>query len=96
LVGGVVATAGVLVSLRAATVRDAQQTLGVAVGVVVLGIAFGSSKLPVAWKTWFERIILTWSQTDVVLAAAAVLLAIDLALLFAGMVRFQRSKLVLD
>lgn len=96
LMGGVVATAGVLVSLHAATVRHAQQTLGVAFAVLFLGIVFGSNNLPAAWKASFARIIFTWSQTELVLAAAGVLLAIDLALLFAGMARFQRSKLVLD
>jgi ABC-2 type transport system permease protein len=96
LLGGVVATTGVLVSLHSATVRHAQQTLGVALGVVVLGTTFGSTSLPAAWKIWFARIILTWSQTDLVLAAIGVMLAIDLVLLAAGMARFQRSKLVLD
>jgi len=96
LLGGVVATAGVLVSLRSATVRGAQQTLGVALAVVVLGTVFGSNSLPTEWKTWFARILLTWSQIDLALAAAGVLLAIDLVLLLAGMARFQRSKLVLD
>ena len=96
LMGGVVATAGVLVSLHATTVRHAQQTLGVAFAVLFLGIVFGSNSLPAEWKAWFARIIFTWSQTELVLAAAGLLLAIDLALLFAGMARFQRSKLVLD
>jgi ABC-2 type transport system permease protein len=96
LVGGVVATAGVLVSLRAATVRHAQQTLAVAVAVLLLGTVFGSNRLPAEWKAWFARILFTWSETNLVLAAAGVLLAIDLALLFAGMARFQRAKLVLD
>ena len=96
LMGGVVATAGVLVSLRAATVRHAQQTLGVAFAVLFLGIVFGSNSLPAEWKAWFARILFTWSQTELALAAAGVLLAIDLALLFAGMTRFQRAKLVLD
>jgi ABC-2 type transport system permease protein len=96
LVGGVVATAGVLVSLHSATVRHAQQTLGVAIGVLVLVTTFGSSSLPPAWKTWFARILLTWSPAELVLAVAGVLLVIDLALLLAGMARFQRARLVLD
>jgi ABC-2 type transport system permease protein len=96
LLGGVVATAGVLVSLRSATVRHAQQTLGVALGVLVLGVSFGSTSLPTEWKAWFAQILITWSQTQLVLAAAGTLLAIDLTLLLAGMARFQRSKLVLD
>jgi hypothetical protein len=52
--------------------------------------------LPMDWRASFARILLTWSQADLVLAGAGVLLAIDLALLFAGMARFQRARLVLD
>jgi len=96
LLGGAVATAGVLVSLHATTVRQAQQTLGVALAVILVGTIFGSSMLPMEWKAWFARILLTWSEAHLVLAAAGVLLAIDMALLSAGMARFQRARLVLD
>ncbi len=96
LMGGVIATAGVLVSLRATTVRSAQQTLSVAFAVLVIGTIFGSNSLPAEWKSWFMRVLFTWSETDLVLAAAGVLLVIDLLLLFAGMARFQRAKLVFD
>jgi ABC-2 type transport system permease protein len=96
LLGGVIATAGVLVSLHATTVRQAQQTLSVGFAVVLIGTIFGSSMLPADWRAWFARILVTWSQADLVLAAAGVLLAIDLALLAAGMARFQRARMVLD
>jgi ABC-2 type transport system permease protein len=96
LLGGVVATAGVLISLHAATVRQAQQTLAVGFMVLFLGGIFGSNMLPVEWKVWFAKILITWSQAGLVLAAAGVILAIDLALLLAGMARFQRARLVLD
>ena len=94
--GGVVATAGVLVSLHATTVRQAQQTLAVGFMVLILGSVFGGSALPAEWRIWFARILLTWTMTGLVLAAAGVVLAIDLVLLAAGMARFQRAKLVLD
>jgi ABC-2 type transport system permease protein len=96
LVAGAIATAGVLVSLHAATVRHAQQTLTVGFMVVFLGTIFGASMLPDSWKLWLARILVTWSPVGVVFAAAAILLAIDLALLLAGMARFQRTRLVLD
>lgn len=96
LIGGVMATAGVLVSLHAATVRQAQQTLMTGFLVVFLGAAFGSNYLPADWKAWFARILAGWSGTELVLAAAGLFLAVDLALLVAGMARFQRSRLVLD
>lgn len=96
LVGGVIATSGVLVSLHAATVRGAQQTLAIGIGVLFMAIVFGGSLLPAEWKAAFARILITWSPTSVVLAALGILLGIDLALLLAGMARFQRAKLVLD
>jgi ABC-2 type transport system permease protein len=96
LVGCAIAAAGVLVSLHSTTVRQAQQTLSVAFMVVVIGTIFGTGALPADWKAWFARILFTWSQADLVLAAAGVLLVIDLALLAAGMARFQRARLVLD
>jgi len=96
LAGGAVATAGVLVSLRAATMRQAQQTLTVAVMILVVGSIFAGSMLPTAWKVWFSGIWVVWSPASLVLAAAGVILAIDLLLLLAGMARFQRARLVLD
>jgi len=96
LLGGVIATAGVLVSLHATTVRQAQQTLAVGFMILFFAFVFGSGSLPAEWKAWFARILLTWSQANLVLAAAGAILAIDLALLAAGMARFQRSRLVLD
>ncbi|MDE3110815.1 MAG: hypothetical protein KGL02_12850, partial [Acidobacteriota bacterium] len=42
LLGGAVAAAGVLVSLRAATVRSAQQTLALGTVVIFLGVSFGA------------------------------------------------------
>jgi len=96
LVAGAIATAGVLVSLHAATVRHAQQTLTVGFMIVFLGTIFGVSALPESWKLWFARILVTWSAMGVGFAVSAVLLAIDIALLLAGMARFQRTRLVLD
>jgi ABC-2 type transport system permease protein len=96
LLSGAVATAGVLVSLHAATVRQAQQTLSVAVLVATFGMIFGSNMLPVEWKVWLARSVATWPPANLVLAVAAVLLAIDLVFLLAGIARFQRARLVLD
>ena len=96
LLSGAVATAGVLVSLHATTVRQAQQTLSVAVLVATFGAIFGSNMLPVEWKAWLARNVATWPPANLVLAVAGVLLAIDLVFLFAGIARFQRARLVLD
>ncbi len=96
LIGGVMATAGVLVSLHAATVRQAQQTLMTGFMVVFLAGVFGASSLPETWKLWFIRNLGGWSMTELVLAAASLVLTVDVLLLLAGIARFQRSRLVLD
>jgi ABC-2 type transport system permease protein len=96
LTAGAVATAGVLVSLHAATVRQAQQTLMVGVLVLVAGSIFAVNMMPMAWKEWFFGILVAWSPATLVSAAAGVVLAIDLLLLLAAMARFQRARLVLD
>jgi ABC-2 type transport system permease protein len=96
LAAGLVATAGVLVSLHATTVRQAQQTLAVGFMVVSFGTIFGSSQVPAAWKAWFGGILVSWSATGLVAAAAGVVLMVDLALLLACMARFQRARLTLD
>jgi len=96
LAAGTVATAGVLVSLRAATVRQAQQTLAVGFVVVFFGAVFGANMLPAAWKQWLAGILAAWPPARLVLAAAGVVLLVDLMLLVAVMARFEREKLVLD
>lgn len=96
LLGGIVAAAGVLVSLRAATVRSAQQTLSLAMVAIFLLASFGVDALPESVTAWFGRILQTWSAVAVTLAVSAVALAINALLVLAAMGRFQRSKLVLD
>jgi ABC-2 type transport system permease protein len=96
LFGGALASAGVFVSLHAATVRQAQQTLIFAVSLSVLAIGFGIPALPQNVKMWFAETLAAWSAAEVVLAAGAVVLAVDVVLVLFALARFQRSKLVLD
>jgi hypothetical protein len=91
-----VASAGVFVSLRAATVRQAQQTLMFGMVVVALALGFGIPALPENVKLWFAGTLGAWSAAELVLAGSAVVLALDLVLVLAARNRFQRSKLVLD
>lgn len=96
LLGAAVSSAGVFVSLHAATVRQAQQTLGVGLMVLIFGAIFGYGALPAEWKARLMQIAFGWSLTELILAAAGVVLLIDVALVLTAMARFQRSKLVLD
>lgn len=96
LIGITVASAGVFVSLHAATVRQAQQTLSVALVILMFAVIFGFGELPSSWRAQLTQILFGWSLTQLILMAAGILLVIDAALIFAAMARFQRSKLVLD
>jgi ABC-2 type transport system permease protein len=96
LVGGAIASAGVFLSLRAATVRQAQQSLMFVIAGSVLAVGLGVPALPENVKLWFARTLAAWSAAEVVLAASAVVLVFDFVLVLAAVSRFQRSKLVLD
>jgi ABC-2 type transport system permease protein len=93
---GLAAGGGVLVSLRAATARQAQQTVGIALMVVTFGNGFGVRALPEAWQKTFIGYFTGPSLLKTELTIAAALLVIDLLLIAAARARFQRARLVLD
>lgn len=88
------ASAGVLVSLRASTVRQAQQTLGVASMVLVLGTVYGVQALPVDWNAVASGG--GDALRTVILIVAGALVVLDGVLIALAAQRFQRSKLILD
>jgi ABC-2 type transport system permease protein len=90
------ASAGVLVSLRAATVRQAQQTLSLALMAVMFGLVFGFRALPPNIQA---RLLETFAGSNLAaseLAGGVLLLVVDLLLISATMARFQRARLILD
>jgi ABC-2 type transport system permease protein len=93
---GLAATAGVLVSLGAPTVRQAAQTLNVGVLLLVFIPVLGIQALPEAWQTQLGAWALTVGVDGMLWPAAAMLAALDLALLAAAFARFRRARLVLD
>jgi ABC-2 type transport system permease protein len=92
LVGG----AGILVSLRAATVRQAQQMLNL--GLLGAGLLTGMAiaALPEGLRDRLRDLLTSSSTTELVLAGGATLLIVDAILLAAAVARFRRSRLVLD
>jgi ABC-2 type transport system permease protein len=96
LVAGVAAGAGVLVSLRAATVRQAQQTLSLMVMLLFFIPVFGLQALPAEWQARLAAWLTGARVTTVIAAAAGVLLALNLALFLAALARFKRTRLILD
>ena len=87
---------GILVSLRAATVRQAQQTLNV--GLLVVGLA-GVAVLATLPESWLDRIrdfTENSSDTELLALGALVLLLLNVLVYTITMARFRRSRLVLD
>jgi ABC-2 type transport system permease protein len=93
------ANAGVLISLRAATVRQAQQMVTLSIVAIVwipiigLNLANNVLKLP---KGWLTSQLSGLDETSIVLVALGGLLLASAVLFLAALARFQRAKLILD
>lgn len=96
LSAGLGAAAGILVSLKAPTVRQAQQSLTLTIMALFLAPVFGLQLLPVRWSNWLYEIVLKWNPTEVIQVGIVLLALIDLALISAAMARFRRSRLMTD
>ena len=90
LLASVLATsAGVLISLRVSTVRQAQQILSVGTIVFVFGVTFALRALP-------ANIVSSLTYPQFLLSAMVVLAVLDAILLGLSLVSFQRSRLILS
>ena len=89
------ASIGVLISLRAATVRQASQTMSLAIMILLFGGIYGLRALP-------EPIIsslmarLASDAVTIGLIAALILAVLNGIFLALAMARFQRARLILD
>lgn len=90
------AALAVLVSMRAATVRQAQQILCVCVLVLFLVPLLALRLLPVGWVGGLLSFFATSSQERVALVGGAVFLAVDAALLAVAGARFRRRRLMAE
>lgn len=96
LVALLMASLGVLVSLRSPTVRQAQQLLGLSVALVGVLTFAGARILPASLRAPLLKFFATAGEATALAAVAGALLAVDVVLLALCAWRFQRSKLVLD
>jgi len=95
LISGLAASIGVLVSLRAGSVRQAQQWMSF--GMLVLFLPFMFIQfIPKAWLETFGNTLLHTDPVQIAVWAAVVVLVIQVVLLGIAMRLFQRSKLILD
>jgi len=96
LAAGLAAGVGVLVSLRASSVRQAQQALSIAIMLLLFVPVFGFQALPAEWKARLVQALANADTTRLVLAAVVVLVVADIGLLAAAMRRFRRGRLIAD
>ena len=87
---------GVLVSLRAASVRAAAQWFSVATLVLFIGGPLLLQALPASVRQAISQALEAANLTVVGIIAAAVLLVLDVGLLALGIARFQRTRLILE
>ena len=93
---GLVASLGVLISLRAATVRQAAQSLSI--GIVMLAwIPFIAQQfLPDEAKIRLVSALTTMNAQAMLVVIVAILIIADAILLLLALARFQRARLILD
>jgi len=93
---GLAASAGVLVSLRAPTVRQAAQTLSLGTMALIFVPIFGLQALPAGIKAAVAARLATLDARAALALALLVLAVLDGALLAAARLRFQRAKLAVE
>jgi ABC-2 type transport system permease protein len=96
LASGLSATAGVLISLRASSARQAAQIMSVAIMVLLFVPVLGLQALPPDARVLIANALNNSRFDDVAIGASVVLVVVDGLLLLASLARFQRAKLILD
>lgn len=95
LISGLSACIGVLVSLRAGSVRQAQQAMSA--GMLVIFLPFLLIQfVPPAWLEAIGKVVENVQPLQVAVWLALILLAVELILIAIARRLFQRSKLILD
>ena len=95
LISGFSACIGVLVSLRAGSVRQAQQLMSA--GMLVLFLPFLLIQfIPRGWLELIGNLVMTAGPVQIAIWVAIVLFVIEAILIAIAMRLFQRSKLILD
>ncbi|MFH1999532.1 MAG: ABC transporter permease, partial [Planctomycetota bacterium] len=67
------ACVGVLISLKASTVRQAQQVLSIAIMMLLIIPMFGFKALPESWRLWIESKVSAFTMEETVYFVTAVL-----------------------
>jgi ABC-2 type transport system permease protein len=96
LSAGLSAGAGVLVSLRASSVRQAQQTLGLVIMLILFVPIFGIQALPMETQLNIAHFVMEMDSWKVLSFLLMIMIALNLIFISVAMVRFRRTKLILE
>jgi ABC-2 type transport system permease protein len=96
LSAGFIASAGVLISLRASSVRQAQQTMSIAIMLLIFVPIFGAQALPGEWRKRLAEALMNVDATRIMFIVMATLIVLIFGLLAVAMARFKRARLILD
>ena len=96
LTAGLAAGVGVLVSLRASSVRQAAQTMSIAIMLLLFVPIFGFQALPRATQAGLITSAQQVNATAALLVAGGALLLVDIVVYGVARLRFRRDRLALD
>lgn len=98
LLAGLLTNVGVLISLRAATLKQAQQVLGLLVFVLAWAVPtiglYASRLLPEELQSSLRALLARGDVTQIVLLVVAGLVVLDAGLLLMAVARFRRARLI--
>ncbi len=100
LLAFLMSSVGVLVSMRAATVRQAHQTLSIGMIIFIFGmmalIKFIEKFIPHTVKNILSGIIESLGARQITIIGLGIFFVVDIILLAAVMTRFKRTRMILD
>jgi ABC-2 type transport system permease protein len=96
LASGLVASVGVLISLRASTVQQATQRLSLGIMLLVFAPMVVIQVLPLEWKARIGEALLHANYIGIAATASVILVVLNVIFISAAMARFQRARLILD
>ncbi|MHC4943301.1 MAG: ABC transporter permease [Planctomycetota bacterium] len=87
---------GVLISLKATTVRQAQQIMSIAIMLILFVPIFGFKALPQVWKDALQEKLAQWTLSQIVFCVTGILAGLTLLFLLIAARKFRRARLILD
>lgn len=94
LTAGLAASVGVLVSLHATSVRQAQQTMSIVYMLVPFVIVYGVQVFPTDWMHYLLQLLAHGNLTYVACFVGGILALIDVGMLRWALARFKRMRLL--